>query len=94
VTDRHGSSRCLLVMSQKRWRRRWAREAKTPPFAAVTSNIPFVAIAQGRNRIVWCEIGWAKPLIGLALFFAFFFLHPWLFGARPYRVLEVCNSIL
>jgi uncharacterized membrane protein len=55
-----------------------------PRFAAVTSHIPFVAIAQGRNRIAWREIGWVRPLIGLAVFFAFFFLHPWLFGAPPY----------
>jgi uncharacterized membrane protein len=53
-------------------------------FAALTSNIPFVAIAQGRNRIVWREIGWLRPMIGIALFLAFFFLHPHLFGARPY----------
>lgn len=53
-------------------------------FAAVTSNIPFVAIAQGRNRLAWREIGWVQPLIGLALFALFFTLHPWLFGARPY----------
>jgi uncharacterized membrane protein len=56
----------------------WAR------FAAVTSHVPFVAIAQGRNRLVWHEIGWKRPLIGLAVFAAFLFLHPWLFGARPY----------
>ena len=53
-------------------------------FAAVTSNLPFVAIAQGRNRIAWREIGWTRPLIGLALFVALFFAHAWLFGARPY----------
>ncbi len=53
-------------------------------FEAVTSNIPFVAIAQGRNRIVWREIGWLRPLIGVAVFFTFFFLHSWLFGVRPY----------
>lgn len=53
-------------------------------FSALTSNIPFLAIAQGRNRIVWREIGWLKPAIGLAAFLAFFFLHPYLFGARPY----------
>ena len=53
-------------------------------FAALTSHVPFVAIAQGRNRLVWREIGWKRPLIGLAAFAAFFFLHPWLFGARPY----------
>ena len=53
-------------------------------FAAVTSNIPFVAIAQGRSRIVWREIGWIAPLAGLAMFLVVFFLHPFLFGARPY----------
>jgi len=55
-----------------------------PHFAALTSNIPFVAIAQGRNRIAWREIGWLRPLIGLALFAGVFLLHPVLFGARPY----------
>jgi uncharacterized membrane protein len=64
-----------------------ARKRSNPDFhrfAAVTSNIPFVAIAQARNRIVWREIGWPQPLLGLAAFFVFFFLHAWLFGARPY----------
>ena len=56
----------------------WAR------FAALTSNVPFVAIAQERNRIVWREIGSLRPAIGLALFALFFALHSWLFGARPY----------
>lgn len=55
-----------------------------PRFASVTSHVPFVAIAQGRNRLVWREIGWLRPAIGLALFAAFFAAHPWLFGARPY----------
>jgi uncharacterized membrane protein len=68
----------LLMDARKKANPDW------PRFAAVTSHLPFVAIAQGRNRIVWSEIGWVRPLIGLALFFAFFFLHPWLFGARPY----------
>ena len=49
-------------------------------FAAATSNVPFVAIAQGRNRIDWREIGWKRPLIGLALFAALLAAHPWLFG--------------
>ena len=56
----------------------WAR------FAAATSHVPFVAIAQGRNRLVWREIGWKRPLIGLVVFAVFFAAHPWLFGARPY----------
>ncbi len=55
-----------------------------PRFEARTSNIPFLAIAQGRNRPVWSEIGWLKPALGLALYAAFLFLHPLFFGVRPY----------
>jgi uncharacterized membrane protein len=53
-------------------------------FAAVTSYFPFVAIATGRNRLDWQEIGWRNPAIGLALYAAVFWLHPVLFGLRPY----------
>lgn len=68
----------LLMDSRKRSNPDWAR------FAALTSNVPFVAIAQGRNRVVWREIGWQRPLIGLAVFAAVFLAHGWLFGARAY----------
>ena len=47
-----------------------------PRFAAVTSHIPFVAIAQGRNRLVWREIGWLRPAIGVAVFLAVLAFHP------------------
>jgi uncharacterized membrane protein len=47
-----------------------------PRFAAVTSHVPFVAIAQGRNRIAWREIGWLRPAIGLAAFCAVLAFHP------------------
>ncbi|MFL6624454.1 MAG: NnrU family protein [Sulfurifustaceae bacterium] len=53
-------------------------------FTAVTSNVPFVAIAQGRNRFAPGEIGYRLPLIGLVLFAVVFILHPYIFGARPY----------
>jgi len=53
-------------------------------FAALTSNIPFAAILQGRNTLAWREIGWWKPAAGLALFALVFYFHPWLFGYRPY----------
>jgi uncharacterized membrane protein len=53
-------------------------------FAAVTSNIPFAAIVQGRNRFRFEEIGWSKVLIGLAVYLVLLFLHPYLFSARPY----------
>jgi len=64
--------------------RRKASNPDWPRFAAVTSNVPFVAIIRGRNRLVWQEIGWMRPLTGLVLFIGFFHLHPWLFGVRPY----------
>lgn len=53
-------------------------------FAERTSNVPFLAIAQGRNRIVWREIGWAQPAVGLAAFALLLWQHAWLFGMRPY----------
>ena len=53
-------------------------------FAKVTSYFPFLAIAQGRNRLDLKEIGWRNPAIGLALYAIFFWFHPKLFGASPY----------
>ena len=64
--------------------RKKAANPAWPKFAAVTSNIPFVAIAQGRNRFVWREIGLLKVALGLVVFAVVFAAHPWLFGARPY----------
>jgi uncharacterized membrane protein len=56
----------------------WAR------FAALTSNVPFAAIAGGRKRLAWREIGWVAPATGLAAFAAALYFHAWLFGVRPY----------
>jgi len=53
-------------------------------FAEATSNVPFVAIAQGRNRFQGGEIGIVKPAIGLALYAVFLLIHVWLFGAQPF----------
>jgi uncharacterized membrane protein len=58
----------------ERWRR----------FAAVTSHVPFVAVAAGRNRFAPSEIGWIRPTLGIALYAALVLLHPVIFGARPY----------
>ena len=52
------------------------RDANFARFAQLTSNVPFVAIAQGRNRLVWREIGWMRPAIGLAAFFLVLLVHP------------------
>jgi uncharacterized membrane protein len=56
-----------------------ARKRSNPDFerfAALTSNVPFVAIAQGRNRIVWREIGWLRPAIGVAVYLGVLAFHP------------------
>ena len=60
----------ILMDARKGANPDWAR------FAAVSSNVPFVAIAQGRNRVVWREIGWLRPAIGLAAFFLVLLVHP------------------
>lgn len=53
-------------------------------FAAATSNVPFVAIAHGRNILNSGEIGWVRPAAGVLLYAVVFLLHPFLFGPRPY----------
>jgi uncharacterized membrane protein len=47
-----------------------------PRFAAVTSHVPFQAIIEGRNRLVWREIGWLRPALGLAAFVLVLLVHP------------------
>ncbi len=49
-------------------------------FAAVTSNVPFAAIAGRRNRLVLREV-WLPLLLGLALAIGAVALHPRFFGA-------------
>ena len=56
----------------------WAR------FAAVTSNVPFTAMVEGRNRFAWGEIGAVKVGVGVALYAVIVLLHPFLFGVRAY----------
>lgn len=66
-----------------------ARKARTlgedwKRYAKATSNLPFVAIVQGRNSFRAGEIGLVKPLIGLIVYAGLLLFHGWLFGARPY----------
>ncbi|HME23472.1 MAG TPA: NnrU family protein [Acetobacteraceae bacterium] len=51
--------------------------------AAMTSIVPFAAIAQGRNRFVPGEIGWLVVLIGVVAWAVMLHLHEWLFGVAP-----------
>jgi uncharacterized membrane protein len=58
--------------------------ADWPRFAEATSNIPFGAIINGRNRFRFGEIAWKRIGVGLALYVVLLAAHPYLFGARPY----------
>jgi uncharacterized membrane protein len=55
-------------------------------FAAATSNVPFWAIATGRQRLELGEIGRWRPLVGVALYALSIVAHPYLFGvpAAPF----------
>lgn len=52
----------------------WAR------FEDVSSNVPFMAITQGRTPLKLGEIGW-RGLVGVAVALAILFSHEMLFGA-------------
>jgi uncharacterized membrane protein len=51
-------------------------------FAAVTSNVPFGAIAGGRNHFEPAEIGWWKVVLALVLYVLLLVFHHRLFGAH------------
>ncbi len=48
-----------------------------------SSNLPFLAIVQGRQRLAPAEIGWPRAAAALALYALVLFAHPYLFGPRP-----------
>lgn len=52
-------------------------------FAAATSNIPFVAIQQGRTQLRIGEIGWQRLAGALVLYLAMMHFHVKLFGVSP-----------
>lgn len=48
--------------------------------AAVTSNLPFAALAARRSRLRWREIGLLRLLAGLLLYAVLFLAHPFFAG--------------
>jgi uncharacterized membrane protein len=52
-------------------------------FTAKTSFIPFAAILQGRAKLTLSEIGWWRIGLGLLIWAALLYLHPWLFQVSP-----------
>jgi uncharacterized membrane protein len=65
-------------------KRRRALGGKWEVFAAQTSNIPFAAVASGRQRLSLVEIGWWRIVLGLVVYAALAWGHPYLFGAPAF----------
>jgi uncharacterized membrane protein len=55
-------------------------------FLALTSTVPFVAIAQRRNRFAVGELGWWRIALGVVLGGVAVAAHSWLFGVSPLPV--------
>ena len=58
-----------------------------PAFAGVTSIVPFVAIAQGRNRFALAEIGWWRIAATLIVWCALIAAHQWIFHIAMWDIL-------
>ena len=52
-------------------------------FASATSNLPFGAIATGRNQLAWGELA-LPAAVGAVLYLAFFWGHDWVSGVAIY----------
>jgi uncharacterized membrane protein len=63
-------------------KRRRALGPKWDAFAAQTSNVPFAAIAAGRQKLSLGEIGWWRIVLAVAIWALLAWAHPYLFGVR------------
>jgi len=63
-------------------KRQRALGPKWDAFAAQTSNIPFAAIAQGRQSLSLGEIGWWRIVLAIAVWALIAWAHPYMFGGR------------
>jgi uncharacterized membrane protein len=52
-------------------------------FAALTSNVPFIAIVEGRNSLKIGELGWWPVVLALVLYGLLLYFHQTLFGVSP-----------
>jgi uncharacterized membrane protein len=68
----------LAIDAKKR--RTWSPET-WQVFSAASSNLPFLAIAQGRARFDWRGLGWKTLVIALVLYVAIiYWFHPQVLG--------------
>jgi len=74
----------LLPRIEAKQRAKWGAAA-WGDFAARSSNIPFVAMAQGRARLKWREIGAVRLAVAMALYLAILlWLHPRIAGVAAW----------
>ena len=52
-------------------------------FAGLTSNLPFMAIIEGRNSLRMSEIGWWPAALAVVFYGLFLYFHEILFGGSP-----------
>ncbi len=57
----------------ERWRR----------YMEATSNLPFQAIVQGKQKLIWQELGWWRIVLAVVLYFGLLHAHARLFGVAP-----------
>ena len=65
-------------------RREAALGAAWGPIALATSVLPFSALLEGRTTPDWAAIGWWRPALALAIYFALLALHEAIFGVSPW----------
>ncbi len=64
-------------------KRKRALGARWDAFAGQTSGVPFAAILAGKQKLSVGEIGWWRLLLGVVVWAALLFGHPFLFGVNP-----------
>jgi uncharacterized membrane protein len=52
-------------------------------FARLTSNVPFMAILEGRNSLRIGELGWWRAVLAVVFYGSFLYFHQILFGGSP-----------
>jgi uncharacterized membrane protein len=52
-------------------------------YARQSSHLPFLAIAQGRTRLIWSEIGWRPTILGIGLYLVLLIAHEPIIGVAP-----------